>query len=106
MKSPEPNGPRVDIPSWESYMTIEATGQLSLSAVDPVVTRTNVGGTIGRVARICFRGPYTDHVLPGAMIGSSSSISRLKQFVDDSSNRTFPTCTVFIIILPSRAQSN
>jgi hypothetical protein len=40
--------------------------------------------------------PYTDQVLPGATIGSSSSISRFKQSVSDFSNPRFPTCSLFI----------
>jgi hypothetical protein len=40
--------------------------------------------------------PYTDHPLPGAIIGSNPSISSLKQSVDDLSNCEVVTCSVSI----------
>src|SRR5262245_44042459 len=40
--------------------------------------------------------PYTDHVLPGATMASSSSISKFKQSVDNFSNAESSTCSFFI----------
>jgi hypothetical protein len=39
---------------------------------------------------------YTDQVLPGATIDSSSSISRLKRSIGGFSKQGFPTCSLFI----------